>query len=547
MPSPKTRRRATAVIAAAALGAWPLTLSFAASQANPPSPGTFKGWAFDACTAPSANTMDAWLKDKTDPYRGIGIYISGSLRACSQPNLTADWVSHVQQTGWHLLPLTVGPQASCTGFSQVINANPANTYAAARRQGAAQADDAVAHAQALGIVRGSTLFYDMENWHTGYNNCDASALWFMSAWTNRLHAYGYAGGTYVSGLSGARLLNAMADATPSGFVLPDQIWTAEWNDQENVKSDYLDSDNWANHQRAHQYWGGHNATNSKITLNIDSNYVDLRTVSPLPAVVPDSAIGAPLPLPSPTPVTPTPSATPTKAAKPSPSATPSKSASPTTQPTPSKTVSPTPTAQPTATSTKTTAASKPVEPTPTPQKTTKPAKPSATPTRPTATTTTSSAKPTTKVTTKPTTQPKPASLSSTAGNATSPLGSATGIKAPTQPAARRLAPKLADRVPTMVTSARQTPTDLVPRAQTRTKTLRKAPTEVSSTPAATTPAPQAQLQQPSMPYNAPQVAAGPSLMTKLWNGAGSILAVIGHALAAAGAWVGRGFGALLGW
>src|SRR5690348_15211454 len=158
----RRRRLGIAVIAASALGGWPLAFSLAATAPPQNTPGSLTGWAFDACKAPSASTMDAWLKDKTNPYRGIGIYISGSLRACSQPNLTSAWVSHVQQKGWHLLPLTVGPQASCTGFSQVISSRPTGTYAAARKQGAAQADDAVAHAKAIGINPGSTLFYDME-------------------------------------------------------------------------------------------------------------------------------------------------------------------------------------------------------------------------------------------------------------------------------------------------------------------------------------------------------------------------------------------------
>lgn len=527
MPSPKTRRRAAAVIAAAALGAWPLTLSFASTPTAPTSPGTFKGWAFDACAAPSAKTMDAWLKDKTNPYRGVGVYISGSLRACSQPNLTADWVSHVQQTGWHVLPLTVGPQANCTGFSRVIDANPANNFVAARKQGAAQADDAVAHARALGIVPGSTLFYDLENWHTGYNNCDASALWFMSAWTNRLHTYGYAGGTYVSGLSGARLLNAMANATPSGFVLPDQLWIAEWNNQENVKAKYVDAKNWANHQRAHQYWGGHSATNSGITLNIDSNYVDLQTVSPIPRVVPDSAIGAPLPLPAPvsTPTialpTPTPpvkpSAPPTTKA-PSPTKTPSKAPSTTPKPSPSATQS--------------TPIAKPVTTMPTPTKAGKPTAPPKTAP--------------TKTPQKPGKQATLKGLNGALNNVSSQLGSATGIKLPTLPEARVRAPKLADRVPTMVvtpphgTSSRAA---IAPRkvAQPRATATTSAPT------AAAPQAQQAPLIQPALPNTIPTTVHEPSLITKIWNGAMGVLSTIGHALAAAAAWVGRAFGSMLGW
>ena len=75
-------------------------------------PGSFTGYAFDACTAPAQEIMDAWRLES--PYAGIGIYLGGSNRLCDQPELDADWVSTQQRQGWHLLPLWVGPQASCT-------------------------------------------------------------------------------------------------------------------------------------------------------------------------------------------------------------------------------------------------------------------------------------------------------------------------------------------------------------------------------------------------------------------------------------------------
>jgi hypothetical protein len=41
------------------------------------------GKGFDACTAPSAQAMSAWLANSS--YQAIGIYIGGSDRACAQP------------------------------------------------------------------------------------------------------------------------------------------------------------------------------------------------------------------------------------------------------------------------------------------------------------------------------------------------------------------------------------------------------------------------------------------------------------------------------
>ena len=110
-----THRRLTAallrVLAVTATAA-PLALTGTAASAAPGSqPGTFVGYGFDACTAPSSATMTAWL---ASPYRAVGIYFGGVNRGCTQPNLTAAWVAEQQAAGWHLIPLYVGPQASCT-------------------------------------------------------------------------------------------------------------------------------------------------------------------------------------------------------------------------------------------------------------------------------------------------------------------------------------------------------------------------------------------------------------------------------------------------
>ncbi|MGN6253181.1 MAG: glycoside hydrolase domain-containing protein [Marmoricola sp.] len=329
----------------------------AGATAGPLSPGAFTGMGFDACAAPSQRTMDTWMKASENPYRAVGVYISGVLRACSQPNLTASWVSHVTSTGWHVLPIDVGPQASCSGFSSRIDPDPTRIYAAARRQGVAEATSAAAVAGALGIPAGSTLFDDMESWHIGYTDCDASTLWFLSAWTNRLHALGYAGGVYSSASTGVTLLNRIADDLPAGFVLPDQLWFAQWNNQETVASSYVTSTHWADHQRVHQFLGGHKATNGGVSLNIDSNWLDVRPVIvPAPVGGPVAAAGTTPPptttvTPAPTdPPTSTPTTTPTTTPPTPPAPTPSSPPA-TVTPTPKSSPKPSPSATPTPTAT----------------------------------------------------------------------------------------------------------------------------------------------------------------------------------------------------
>ena len=96
-------------------------------------------------------------------------------------------------------------------------------------------------------------------------------LAFLSAWTTELHAHGYLSGVYSSANSG---ISDFVAAEGTGFVEPDEIWIADWNGEQNTTSAYVPSGDWANHQRLHQYQGGHNATYGGATINIDSDYVD---------------------------------------------------------------------------------------------------------------------------------------------------------------------------------------------------------------------------------------------------------------------------------
>ena len=80
-------------------------------------PGSFTGYAFDACQAPDQEAMDAWLE--RSPYWGIGIYTSGVNRYCDvQENLSADWVA--EQDGKVLVMLPGPPNELQPMFTEQV-------------------------------------------------------------------------------------------------------------------------------------------------------------------------------------------------------------------------------------------------------------------------------------------------------------------------------------------------------------------------------------------------------------------------------------------
>jgi hypothetical protein len=223
---------------------------------------TYTGLGFDPCATPSAAAMSAWT---SSPYRAVGVYLGGANMACSQPNLTSSWVRTEEAAGWHLIPTYVGLQApaSSCGCAPI-------TPARAGSQGAAAADDAVAHARSVGIGAGNPIYFDMEAYSRGSGNTSA-VLAFLAGWTSELHAAGYVSGVYASGRSGIRDLAA---AYGTGYLEPDDIWIADWNGLHTTLDPYVPAADWAAHQRIHQYSGGQNVTYGGVTMNIDGDYLD---------------------------------------------------------------------------------------------------------------------------------------------------------------------------------------------------------------------------------------------------------------------------------
>ena len=216
---------------------------------------------FDQCAAGTIAQMQSWWTGT--PWSDVNIYIGGSNRGCSQSQLTPAWVQAIVAQGWHLIPTWVGPQApgsGCAGCGKM-----STTPATARQQGSHEADLAIAAARALALEEPTIVYYDME----GYSPAsDASVAAFVDGWTARMHELGSLAGVY----GGAS--NASADWA-SITNPPDAVWIASWNGQASVfgiggLSDSL----WPNHQRIHQYQGGHDETWGGVTFNIDSNYED---------------------------------------------------------------------------------------------------------------------------------------------------------------------------------------------------------------------------------------------------------------------------------
>jgi hypothetical protein len=269
---------ATGPASGSPVGAAPAAPSRTQVTGNRVTPGSFTGYGFDQCTAPSQQAMDAWLTGS--PYGAVGIYISGDSRGClSQPNLSPTWVSTQLARGWRLLPITLGPQAWCTTRARYlrqvrISPRPADGYALARAQGRAEANRTIGTALRLGIARRSTLWYDLEAFPTAGTACRESALGFLSAWTTQLHRHGFVSGVYSSAASGLRMLDD-ARVRRSGHRMPDQVWIADWNGRADTSSTYVRPDGWMPHRRVHQFRGGHNETHGGVTINIDQNWVDL--------------------------------------------------------------------------------------------------------------------------------------------------------------------------------------------------------------------------------------------------------------------------------
>ena len=247
-------------------GAWAPTYA-----AGKPAPGSLTGYAFDTCAAPPQAAMDAWWLES--PYSGVGVYIGGSNRFCEQPELDAGWVRTQQHRGWHVLPLWVGSQASCSGYADTMSSD----LSIAEQQGRQQATLAIAAARSLGIKARSTLYYDLEDYDIAPDDCRQAALHFVSGWTDVLHHSHYRSGVYSNLAAAIASLDYAERFTPAGtYTMPDDIWFAWANGHADTRTDdRVRSDEWSDHQRVHQYLTDVNQAYGGYQLTLDANWADV--------------------------------------------------------------------------------------------------------------------------------------------------------------------------------------------------------------------------------------------------------------------------------
>src|SRR6266508_1010027 len=257
-----TRFTATTLFAATAFGIVQLGVCSPAHAA-----GAYKlqGKGLDSCAAPSTTKMaDFW---SGTPYWYWGIYIGGSQRACSQPNLTSSWINTVMSgstMNWRLLPLWVGRQDPCQpGFGSYISLNTSTAY----NQGKAEAGSAyLTWTSTLGQSSSTPIVYDME--YTGgtiTSSCLAAMKSFINGWVYQLHlAPAQKAGVYTSAC-------AKLDAFSTIANVPDFIDAADWDgDSHTSNISCVPSNHWIYQQRHKQYRGSHNETWNGSTINVDS-------------------------------------------------------------------------------------------------------------------------------------------------------------------------------------------------------------------------------------------------------------------------------------
>jgi hypothetical protein len=241
-----------------------------AKAGRPTSPGRFTGLGFDTCQAPGQATMNELRRES--PFWGVGIYIGGSERSCSQPNLTPRWVRTQRASGWQLFPVWVGRQSACAKRS--FHSEISSSNAVARKQGAVSARRAATVARGMGLARGSTLFLDIEDYDNLRSVCNQPVFNYMSGWNKTLKRLGWKGGLYAAGASGIAVLDLVKHDSPDAYIWPTSVWIAHADGRATTRSAYL-RNSYYPRQRVKQYAIDTTRTYGSVTLKLDMNVIDI--------------------------------------------------------------------------------------------------------------------------------------------------------------------------------------------------------------------------------------------------------------------------------
>jgi hypothetical protein len=217
------------------------------------------GW--DACGASISKAQAFWTNT---PYWNMGLYLGGSSYGTGCKRWSSSEVGQLRSMGYKFLPLWVGPQAPCNGWSSSFSYNTSTAYS----QGANEAISVYNAIVALGWdTLNAPMIYDLEAFNTGDSSCMNAAKSFIDGWVHQLHASpaqkaGVYGSSCGSGL----------DAYSTIANVPDFIHGANWSGNKSTSTlACITSTHWTQRQRHKQYQGGHNETWNGVTMNVDSD------------------------------------------------------------------------------------------------------------------------------------------------------------------------------------------------------------------------------------------------------------------------------------
>ena len=123
------------------------------------------------------------------------------------------------------------------------------------------------------MLHGSAFYNDIENYSASNAACRTAVLTYLSGWTRELHRLGYISGVYANLSSGAPDLSGVN--TSASYARPDALWIARYDGNSALGGwAGIPNQQWAAHQRAKQYLGGHDETYGGVTINIDNDNLD---------------------------------------------------------------------------------------------------------------------------------------------------------------------------------------------------------------------------------------------------------------------------------
>jgi photosystem II stability/assembly factor-like uncharacterized protein len=229
---------------------------------------------FDGYNVPTIPQMTAWIA--SSPFYDVYIYLPNSPNRHDDPILVSKngpgWVSSIEGQGWGIVPVWFGLQSTCdkaTNITEYIS----NTQTVASKEGAEEADQAVAQDQLLSITAG-IIFLDIENYTPDHSTCSLAVQAYVDGFVSEIGFYsGYSAGVYANP---APITSDISQVSPA----PAEIWIARYDGHVTIWNEVIKDTLWPDGQRMHQFLANTNPKNAPnatwggVPLSIDYDIDD---------------------------------------------------------------------------------------------------------------------------------------------------------------------------------------------------------------------------------------------------------------------------------